>query len=197
MPTTSTEDEVFSKESIPADQAAKESMDDSDAYLETGSADALDDDTSDMQDVPNWRPAKSLKQLQSQVNQAFPNRKKTSDGMIGDTAHCPGSSDHCPLIVDGGVGVVAAYDITHDPANGCDMKKVTEAVIQSQDSRIKYIIYDYKICSSYAQGGIPAWKWRPYSGANPHTKHAHFSVVKDKSQYDDVSPWTISESGTS
>ena len=197
---TTTEDDVFPRNSIPEDALAKEfdtdaGMDDSEAYRETGSEVMTDDPRAEQSDATKWRAAKSLKQLQTQVNQAFPNRKKSSDGIIGDTAHCPGSSDHCPNIIDGGVGVVTGYDITHDPANGCDMGKVTNAVIASEDSRIKYIIYDSRICSSYVQNGIAAWTWRPYSGSNPHTKHAHFSVLAKKTAYDDTSVWSIIGAG--
>jgi hypothetical protein len=76
MPTTSTAQDVFPKASIPPEEAAKafdenQAMDDSDAFLETGSADALDDAAPELQGVNDWRPAKSLKQLQSQVSQAF------------------------------------------------------------------------------------------------------------------------------
>lgn len=192
MPTTSQTEQAFPKNEVSDEDVAKEfdsgsAMDDSDAFLETKNA----GDLQDLADVSDWRSAKSLKQLQSQVNQAFPNRKKSSDGMIGNGAHCPGTSDHCANIVDGGVGVVTAFDITHDPDNGCDMRKVTAAVTASRDVRIKYIIYDRKICSSYAHGGAAAWTWRPYSGSNPHTKHAHFSVVSEKAMYDDIGPWTI------
>lgn len=196
MPTPSPQEQAFPKNAIADDDLAKEfdkgdGLDDIDAYLETRGA----DDFQALEDTPSWRPAKSLKTLQSQVNQTFPNRSKASDGMIGDSAHCPGSSDHCANIVDGGVGVVTAYDITHDPANGCDMAKVTAAIIGSQDPRIKYIIYNSRICSSYVHGGTPAWTWRPYSGSNPHNKHAHFSVAESKSLYDNTGPWTIAGAG--
>jgi hypothetical protein len=115
--------------------------------------------------------------------------------MIDNTAHCPGSSDPCANIVDGGAGVVTAYDIAHDPSSGRDMAKVTNAVIASRDSRIKYIIYDHRTCSSYEYGGVAAWTWPPYSGSNAHTKHAHFSVVGEKAKYDDTSSWTVVDGG--
>ncbi|MGO8023924.1 hypothetical protein [Rhizobium leguminosarum] len=192
MPTSHQSDESLPKSSIEPQDLAKEfsddsTMDDSDAFHETKGA----DDFQALEDTPNWRPAKSLKQLQAQVNQAFPNRKKASDGMIGNSAHCPGTSDHCANIVDNGVGVVTAFDITHDPNSGCDMERATNAVVTSQDPRIKYIIYNHRICSSYPHGGVAAWTWRPYSGSNAHEKHAHFSVVEDKARYDDTRAWSI------
>lgn len=188
----SADDQAMPKSSIDPSQIAKEfddssGMDDSSAYLETGS----ENDAQALEDTTSWRPAKSLLKLQAAVNQAFPNRKKGSDGMIGDPNHCPGTSDHCANIVDNGVGIVTAFDITHDPAGGCDMRAVTDTIVASRDVRIKYIIYDHQICSSYAHAGEPAWTWRPYSGSNPHTKHGHFSVAGEKAKYDDTSDWQV------
>ena len=43
-----------------------------------------------------WRVAKSLLKLKEQVNQAFPDRSKDSDGTIGDEHHSARASDHNP-----------------------------------------------------------------------------------------------------
>src|SRR5215472_9581086 len=64
--------------------------------------------------VKQWRVAKSLARLRTQINDAFPQRSKSSDGTIGDAAHASRSSDHNPWIVDDGIGVVSAFDVTHD-----------------------------------------------------------------------------------
>lgn len=186
----------FTKENIDEDLRAKEfneagGMDDAEAFLETADLDFLEKNKSALRALANWRPANSIKKLRDKVNAKFPHRDKSSDGIIGDTAHCPGDSDHCPNINDDGVGVVTAIDITNDPASGCDMKIVTAAIVDTRDRRIKYIIFNRKICSSYPHDGTPAWAWRPYPGANPHNKHAHFSVSADKSKYDDTSEWQI------
>lgn len=139
----------------------------------------------------NWRAGKSLKKLRDQLDAAFPNRSKASDGFIGDTAHCPGGSDHCPNIVEAGVGIVTAFDATNDPAHGCDINAVVEAIRADKDERIKYIIWRRRICSSYDHNGVAAWTWRPYNGGNPHDKHAHFSVVGKKALYDGAAAWVI------
>jgi hypothetical protein len=195
MPKAPTANDVFPRDVIPEHEEAKQfgsgtEMDDSYAYRETVEPGTAEADVTE-EDVSNWRAAKSLKQLQTQVNAAFPGRNKASDGMIGNTAHCPGTSDHCPNIVEAGVGVVTAYDITHDPNSGCDMAKVTQAVVDHRDQRIKYIIYNHRIVSSYEHNGIAPWTWRSYSGSNPHTQHAHFSVLGQKIKYDDTSSWHI------
>lgn len=143
-----------------------------------------------------WRLAKSLETLRSQVNKASPNRSKASDGTIGDAAHASRSSDHNPHVRDGSMGVVTALDITHDPAHGVDIQKLADALVASRDSRIKYIICNGNIVSGSGQSK-PAWKWRPYSGSNKHTKHVHFSVKGTKALYDSTKPWRFDGSDIS
>jgi hypothetical protein len=138
-----------------------------------------------------WRNARSIEVLRDQINAAAPGRNKSSDGTIGDLSHQSRSSDHNPWVRDGNIGVVTAIDITQDPAHGCDASVITVALLRSKDARIKYIIWNRRISSSYAVNGKPAWTWRQYTGSNGHTKHFHLSVLPDKSKYDDTSPWTI------
>lgn len=137
-----------------------------------------------------WRLAKSLEALRAQINAAYPNRSKASDGTIGDAAHASRSSDHNPWVKDGAVGVVTALDITHDPANGVDIQKLADALVASRDSRIKYIICNGRIVSGSGQKQ-PAWTWRNYTGSNMHTKHVHISVKGSKAAYDDTGAWHI------
>ncbi len=124
-----------------------------------------------------WRLARSLEKLRSQVNAAAPNRDKSSDGTVGDTSHSSRTSDHNP----NPSGVVCAIDITHDPKNGLDSYKLAETLRLSGDSRIKYIISNYKIANS-------GQAWRKYSGKNPHSHHVHVSV---HGNYDDTRDWQI------
>jgi len=72
----------------------------------------------DVAALTQWRVAKCLLRLRDQINAKFPGRDKESDGTIGDQAHCPGSSDHCPNINDGGVGVVTAWTLPMAPRTG-------------------------------------------------------------------------------
>lgn len=138
-----------------------------------------------------WRLAESLKKLREQINAAYPNRSKASDGSIGDAAHASRASDHNPWVRDGNMGIVTAIDITHDPAGGCNAEKLAQSLVASRDSRIKYLIWNKRMVSSYAAHGVPAWTWRRYSGSNPHTKHLHISVHPGKVHYDSTLPWSI------
>jgi hypothetical protein len=131
-----------------------------------------------------WRLAKSLDVYLAQINAAAPRRDKSSDGGIGDAAHASRSSDHNPWVKDGNTGIVRAYDITHDPEDGCDAGVIAEALRVSGDHRIDYIIWNKQI----ANAGKP---WRKYSGSNPHTLHCHVSVDTSKSNYDSTAPWSI------
>jgi hypothetical protein len=138
-----------------------------------------------------WRVAKSLLALRDQVNRKAPSRKKSHDGTIGDAAHASRASDHNPWVTDGGVGVVTAMDITHDPTGGCDAGAVAEAIRGSRDGRVKYIIWNRRISNPLPLDGQPPWAWRPYTGTNPHDKHCHISVKPEKSSYDSVRIWTV------
>lgn len=115
----------------------------------------------------------------------YPKRSKVSDGSIGDTRHKNSKSDHNP----NSKGVVCAVDITFDkdPSDGVgvDCNWLAKVLTKNRDPRIKYIIWNNQIMSSLKD----PWKWRPYSGANPHKHHLHISVVGD---YDNKAPWNLS-----
>lgn len=131
------------------------------------------------------RLVKSLVKLRAQVNEAAPNRDKSSDGWIGDSAHSSRPSDHNPE----SDGTVDALDIDHDPAHGSDVDRIFEAVIESRDPRLKYLIRKGRILSGRL--GPSPWRWRD-RGKDPnqdHFLHGHISVL-DEAQ-DDESPWSI------
>lgn len=138
-----------------------------------------------------WRVARSLDVLLGRINQLAPARSRASDGSIGDTAHAwqGSASDHNPWYVLDGMPIVTARDFTQDPAHGADMGVLTERLRQSLDRRIKYVIYNRRIFSGPA--GPAPFVWRTYSGSDPHTNHAHVSVVASR-LCDDTSPWAIS-----
>ena len=114
-------------------------------------------------------------QLREQIDDAFPDRDRTSDGWIGDTRHAARKSDHNP----DEQGWVRAIDIDRDLAGKKgkpdlmpDLVDQIRALAKSGDKRVSYIIFDGKICSPKK-----AWAWRAYDGINQHRAHAHFSFT--------------------
>lgn len=136
-----------------------------------------------------WRLAKSLVQLRSEFDAAFPGRSKRSDGTIGDAAHRSRASRHNP----NRYGVVTALDITHDPASGCDVHRLARQLVRDPHPELAYVISNAQVASR-SRGFV----WRTYTGSNPHTLHAHFAVgVGPDSDpmppYDSTQPWGISQ----
>src|SRR5690625_1522889 len=99
----------------------------------------------------SWRVAQSLDQLLAQINAAYPNRSRRSDGSIGDAAHASRSSDHNPWVRRRGVGIVTARDFTHDPTNGFNSWTFADRLRQEcaagRERRVKYIISNRRIAS--------------------------------------------------
>lgn len=138
-----------------------------------------------------WRAMNSLLVLRGQANLIAPNRSTASDGLVGDAAHAATTSDHNPHYVAGvGDEIVTALDLTHDPAHGFDSYTFAETLRRNRDPRIKYVISNHRLFSSYATSSYPAWTWRPYSGTDPHTNHVHISVL-DAVISDTRTPWNL------
>jgi peptidoglycan hydrolase-like protein with peptidoglycan-binding domain len=131
--------------------------------------------------------AESLDRFRAQLNALAPNRSKASDGTIGDQAHASRASDHNPRWI-AGANLVTAFDATHDPANGLDCQRLALSLQRARDSRIQYVIWARRIMSGAA--GPEPWAWRPYKGANPHTRHLPVSVVGDH-RCRDSTPWML------
>jgi hypothetical protein len=117
--------------------------------------------------------SKALIQLREQADDAYPSRKRHSDGTIGDAKHSARKSDHNP---DPDTGYVRAIDLDAD----FNEQTSTAAYIADQiriaaksDKRIAYVIFNHKIASARS-----FWRWRKYTGINPHTKHIHISFTK-------------------
>lgn len=73
--------------------------------------------------------------------------------------------------------MVCALDITHDPAHGVDIDKLTDILYANRDHRTKYLIANKLITSPSGTGSGNYGGWVRYSGSNPHTKHFHVSVL--------------------
>lgn len=139
-----------------------------------------------------WRLANSLTTLREQVDKRSPHRDRASDGTIGDTAHASRVSDHNPNSHD----VVQAWDCTHDPRGRsiryrCSGRWLATRLRRHRDGRLKYVIWNGRMFSSYPIDGYPAWAWRPYTGADPHTNHVHISVQDEPRLYDNARPWKL------
>ena len=135
-----------------------------------------------------WRLAKSLEKLRNQINAAYPNRNKASDGTIGDAAHAASASDHNP----NAAGVVCAMDITNSPATGFDAHALAEKLRTNRHPDLKYIISNKRIAGAWTN-----WAWQAYNGSNPHSSHIHISVGRGNDgqstpPYDDTNDWAVS-----
>lgn len=121
--------------------------------------------------------------LREQINRAFIDRDKTSDGWLGDARHSSRKSDHNP----DANGVVFAIDIDRDLSGKAkpdlmpDLADQIRAFGKSDKlKRLAYIIFDGKIASAKS-----LWKWRTYTGINKHNHHAHISFTLAGDLHDD------------
>jgi hypothetical protein len=119
---------------------------------------------------------KAGQQLREQFDDAFSDRDRTSDGWIGDLRHSARPSDHNP---DAKTGVVRAIDVDRDVSGTAkpdlmpDIADQIRLCAKAGDKRIAYVIFNGRIASSRM-----GWRWRKYSGSNPHNHHCHISFTK-------------------
>lgn len=135
--------------------------------------------------MARWSAAPAIRAIFEQANELWPDRDKRADGTIGDRRHRRRKSDHNP----NGNGIVHAGDLTHDPDNGVDAHAWAEEIRARADGRIRYVISDERIFSSYAVGGVAPYQWRDYHGSNPHKRHVHVSVKHTDAARNDLAPW--------
>ena len=118
---------------------------------------------------------KAGQQLREQFDDSFPDRDRRSDGWVGDLRHQSRSnSDHNPdknaivhaIDVDRDVSGTAKPDLMPDIADQIRL------AAKAGDKRISYIIFNGRIASSRM-----GWRWRKYSGINPHKHHCHISFT--------------------
>lgn len=120
-----------------------------------------------------------------QADDLWPNRGRASDGICASPKHSATSpsSDHEPRVN----GYATAVDLTDDKAAGCDADAWAEHLRLTRDPRVKYVICNGRMFSSYATSTRAAWAWVPYTGANGHFQHTHLSVQPNATF--DTSPW--------
>ncbi|GID29697.1 hypothetical protein [Paractinoplanes brasiliensis] len=150
--------------------------------------------------MASWILVPCLVKLRSEFNTIAPNRDRSSDGSVGDTAHQSSQSDHNPDET-GNVPIrdadkkneVHAIDVDADLRTpGLTMEKVVQFLIARSKSgaekRLRYIIYNRRIWS--ASNG---WRQQSYTGANPHDKHAHFSSSYETNREASVASWHLED----
>jgi hypothetical protein len=124
--------------------------------------------------------SKAAQQLREQFDDTFPDRDRRSDGWIGDLRHSARPSDHNP---DSATGVVRAIDVDRDvhksgkPDLMPDIADQLRLAAKAGEKRISYIIFAGRIASARM-----GWRWRKYSGSNPHNAHCHISFTKQGDQ---------------
>jgi hypothetical protein len=130
------------------------------------------------------------KTLREQINAAYPERDKRSDGWIADARHqSGGTSDH---IADKATGVCRAIDVDRDlhglpkpdemPYLADQLRLLAKS--KREGRRVAYIIFDGFIASPKK-----SWAWRKYVGANQHRHHMHVSFTSKGDK--DGSPFQI------
>lgn len=130
-----------------------------------------------------WSTIPAADTLTAEMNAAFPERDKASDGSIGDGEHSTRSSDHnpdetgtTPSEDSDTFNEVHAKDLDSDlKRKGWTLKRVFEIMRKraaaGQEKRIQNMICDGEITS--ASWGFS--EWRDYTGTDPHDTHGHVS----------------------
>jgi hypothetical protein len=150
--------------------------------------------------MSDWVLISCLKQLFAEFNEVAPGRDHASDGSIGDTAHQEETSDHN----DDEIGKVPIHDADHKhevhaidvdsdlKTPGLSMEQVVQFLLgrcrSGAENRLRYMIYNRRIWE--ADNG---WKQRPYTGASPHTEHAHFSASYDTGKEASTASWHLGD----
>ena len=120
------------------------------------------------------RLCKAGQQLRLQVDDSYSDRDRSSDGWVGDLRHTSRPSDHNP----DAEGIVRAIDIDRDLSGKAKPDLMPDLADQIRlaartDKRIAYVIFNGRIASSRM-----GFRWRKYSGSNPHLHHCHISFTK-------------------
>ena len=139
-------------------------------------------------------------QLRREFNLIAPGRDTASDGWIGDTAHQNEVSDHN----DDEVGKVPIHDadLIHEVhavdvdntlrESDLTMEKCVQFLLgrcrSGAEKRLRYMIYNRRIWSASA-----GWVQKTYTGASPHTEHAHFSFSYETALEASVASWHLED----
>jgi hypothetical protein len=150
--------------------------------------------------MADWVLVPCLVRLRTELNEIAPGRDKASDGTIGDRAHRANVSDHnddevgrVPIRDADAKHEVHAFDADDDLRTpNLTMEMVVQHLLArcrgGAEKRLRYIIYNRRIWE--ASNG---WRKRAYSGASPHTEHAHFSASYETKREADTSSWRLED----
>jgi hypothetical protein len=150
--------------------------------------------------MASWILVPCLVKLRSEFNAIAPDRDKSSDGSIGDTAHQGSQSDHnpdetgnVPIRDADKVNEVHAIDVDVDlRVPGLSMENVVQFLLtrcrSGAEKRLRYIIYNRRIWSAST-----GWRQRTYTGANAHDHHAHFSSSYTTSHEASTASWHLED----
>lgn len=150
--------------------------------------------------MADWILVACLVRLRDEFNRIAPGRDKASDGSKGDDAHEAESSDHnpdetgnVPVHDADHVNEVHAIDVDKDlRESDLTMEKVVQFLLgrcrAGTEKRLRYIIYNRRIWSASL-----GWVQKPYSGANAHTEHAHFSASYETAHEASTASWHLED----
>lgn len=121
-----------------------------------------------------WATTLGLNSLMDEIEAAFPSQSRY-DGTVASETHDANnpSSDHRPRPFEG-AGLVRAVDVGEYVED--QGFRLSEALVRSRDPRIKYVIHEGAIVSSYETTKRKAWVWGEYTGYNAHLNHVHVSL---------------------
>lgn len=149
-----------------------------------------------------WKTIPASDSLTAEMNKAFPNRDKASDGSIGDGEHSTRSSDHnpdetgaTPFEDADSSNEVHAKDLDADLKRaGWTLARAFEIIRKraaaGTEKRVQNLIFNRRITSR-------SWgfdSWHDYTGTDPHTGHGHVSFRYGSgagNPEDITTPWGI------
>lgn len=122
---------------------------------------------------------------------AFWPQNHAADGTVAGRGHDDRNpkSDHRPRPFNSEPGVVRALDVGEVVEN--DGWRFAEMLRKTQDPRIKYVLHEDMIFSSYPRMNREPWTWAPLRIGHPTHVHISFTTLADT----DTSPWNL-EGGT-
>jgi hypothetical protein len=150
--------------------------------------------------MTDWVLVPCLKALFAEFDRIAPSRDHASDGSIGDQAHEEEVSDHnpdetgsVPIHDPDRLNEVHAIDVDNQlRESNLTMERVVQFLLarcrSGVERRLRYIIYNRRIWSASS-----GWVQKTYTGASPHTEHAHFSASYETALEASTASWGLVE----